>query len=419
MFWRASFNEPPGRTDIRRSENGGRAEFMLGRDQRFENRTRMSFSDSFESVIGRNSLLLDAENEAGFHWSPQSRLRSTTSWTATSTQTGAANDQDVGNLRQKTFVGYQSFRGGRASAEHLYDRTRTVTGPIDVLTTQNRLRLETGRPWGPHEHRVTLRNMTTHITNSSEYRTLENRTDLQNEATLFTKRIRWRPRSTLLYTKTTRKNPNSAFNEFEIREVLEADRPRLWVLGNLLGVLEFGWRSRNEAEKIDTTVRVNWGLTLNRDFGPDYRLFLSASNNNETYETRLTTAGALPPPPRDPQRQRNYRVGFRAAPVSEIAFDTGYSYTHQADQTQTEFRFDVTVRIPKINVPITSGYINQTRTLTGRSDQSTTRWETKTGFNIRHIRIQIEHAYIAETLFIEDYGLNVFSAEIIRRFQVF
>jgi hypothetical protein len=264
-----------------------------------------------------------------------------------------------------------------------------------------------------------LRNLTTYITNSSEYRTLENRTDLQNELTFFTKRIRWRPRSTLLYTRTERKNPDSAFNEFEIRELLEADRPSLWILGNLLGVVEFGWRSRNEAEKIDTTVRLNWGLTLNRDFGPNYQLFLSASNNNETYDSRVTTEGAEPPPPRDPQRQRNYRMGFRASPLSAVNFDTGYSYTHQADQTQTEFRFDITVRIPKVNIPITSGYINQNRAITGRSDQSTTRWETKVGFNIRRIRIQIEHAYIAETLFIEDYGLNVFSAEIVRRFTVF
>lgn len=419
MLWETFYDRPPGRTDVNRSEDAGRVEWTSGRDQRFQNRARMNYSDSFESVVGRSSLLLDVENDADFEWTPRTRLRSTTAWTMTQTSMQSSNDQDVKNFRQQTSLGYQAFQGGHAMGEHLYDRTATMTGPIDIVTTQNRLRGEAGKPWGPYQHRVTLRNVTTQIKNTDDYSTLENRAELRNDAAFFLKRFRLKPRNSLLYTVTNRKNPDSAFKEVELRPILEADRSGLPLLGDFMGVLELGWRRRAEDEKIDFTTRANWSLTLTRQFTRQYRLFASATSNNENYRTELTVDGVEPPPSRDPQRQRSVRVGVRAEPLSSVSMDLGYSYTSQVDQEQSEFRADLTVRVPWLNFPITSSYSNQKRMLAGRSDQSTTRWETKAAFNLRHIRIQFEHSYVAETLFTEDYALNMFRTEITRNFDIF
>ena len=200
---------------------------------------------------------------------------------------------------------------------------------------------------------------------------------------------------------------------------LDAASDALERLGDLIGVLEFGWRRRAEDAKTDKTIRYNGAVSVTRNLGPKYQLFVSANSNNETYSTDLADPGALPPPPRDPQRQRSFRGTLRANPISSVTMNAGYSHTTQVSQVQTELRFDVTVRLPYVGIPITSSLSEQSRQIVGRRDQSTRRWETRTSFSIRRIRVQIEHSYVAETLFTEDYALHLFRAEISRAFSVF
>jgi hypothetical protein len=369
-------------------------------------------------VAGRDALLLNLENDLGFRWTPQTRVRSTTTYNLTSAVMLSASDQDVNTLRQQTSIGYQSPQGGSAGAEHVFDRSLTTTGPIEIATTQNRLRLNAGRPWGPLQHYLTLNNVTTRISNSEDYRTIENRSEVRDDFTFYTKNLLWRPRSSVLFTAVERKNPDSAFREFEIREFVEATRPTIWKLGEFLGTGDFGWRRRTGLGRIDGTLRLGWSLQLARRFGPNYRLSVSASSNQESYSTQLTEEGAAAPDPRDPQRQQTYRVGLRANPFPAIGINASYARMNQVDRRQRDIRFTLTVRVPKLNVPVTTGFSDQTRQLTGREDQATTRWETKFSFRFRSLRIQFEHAYVAETLFTEDYKLNTFRAEITRAFTL-
>jgi hypothetical protein len=419
MLWEASFNEPPGRTDVERSENAGRAEWVVGRQRRFENKARLTYSDAFESIQGRNNLLIDATNDAAFDWTSQAKLLSSTKFSLSESDMQSSNDQSVQNLGQRTRIAYVTLKGGTAEAEHAFDRTSTVTGPIEITTDQNRVLVNAGRPWGPYQHRVRVRNTLTHVSNSEAYRSLENRAELINDAAFFLRRARLAPRNSLGYTYTDRKNPDAGSEELDWRPKLDFTVPGLWVLGDLTGYGEYGWRRRSQEGRIDTTVRFGWSATLRRNFGPNYRLFIMTTSNRENYDSRYTVDVGEPPAPREPQRQLVYNAGFRAQPVPSIGMSFSYGKTISVDQEQGRIRADVTVRIPWINLPVSSAYSRQNRMITGLSDQTTTRWETGFVFRVRDVRIQFEHAYVAEALFSEDYALHTFSAEIARGFTVF
>jgi len=234
--------------------------------------------------------------------------------------------------------------------------------------------------------------------------------------------FRWVPRHSLKYSKGKQENPFADSNEWESKLRIEGEHPRIGPLGSMRLMGDWTWRERTNQKGVTTRDKLIGEIGLARKFGKKYKLkVLYYWEKETTIAVDKDSDNSAHPgtPARPAELRKSFRVDAQAAPARWIDLSANAMWINSNDAKITKYSASLSLRIPKLKIPIKSFVTKENRELVGIRPQEVFTAETKLSFNIRKIRLVVSHKYIDETLLTEQYKYSEFLARVSRDFDIY
>ena len=155
-----------------------------------------------------------------------------------------------------------------------------------------------------------------------------------------------------------------------------------------------------------------------------HRLGMAANFEKETFgeevnEVEEAPGGGAPATPRPDQLRRTFRFDGMVTPFGGMNLGANVSSIRFNGSKIFRMTFTLNWKIPKLNIPLKSLFLKETRDLEGLPGQYLMQAETKLSYNFRKIRVVVSHRLVGERLLSEEYSYNEFLARVSREFDVF
>jgi hypothetical protein len=421
MQWTVVFNPPPGAKDVAQVTDSARGVFNIGGDGAFEDEALFEYSDNRDDVQRMNSRLTTFNNAARYEISPTTKIDFLTIYTQNNTNVVDVSSQSSESILQQSTARWHRRRGPQAQLSHSYGRMSTKTDVTDVVSTTNTI-LGSGKyPTGWHAHEAGLRLNVTQLKDNLGYRSKQYTSELDNRLEFHRAGVRWRPRQMFKYTTSRRENPDGSSNELEAQNTLEGEVSKLKSIGQVKFKGEFVWRRRETGAGTVTKNKYVGELDVARKIMGGTKIGLNTVHERETF------GGAVPTPGTDngtgggaleDQTRHSYRIDLQSSVSPRFSAGGNAMLITSNDTRIRRLTASVSVRVPKLNLPVQSSLVNEKRTLTGLPSQTLTQIETKSNYNFRRVKLIVSHTFVYDRQLTEKYRYQKLLAKLSRDFDV-
>lgn len=422
MQWKIFFSDPPGSKDLDQYNDIFTGQLKYGRDGRLTSDAYYEYNDGRELVQDMKTNLQVFNNLANYYLSPNATLNSLTTYSQNLTDVGVISHNLSSSFMQQTGHKWRKPGGIGTSLTHSYFYMTSETD-VDRLSSRNNIvngLVNIPTHWQRHE--VDFLAGANLLSDSKTFRNNQYTTEMRNRLETRQVGMRWRPRHNLKLSKGHQENPTSDSNEIESKFRVEGEHANLGPAGALRVVWDWTWRRRTNDRGIDERNKTIGEVGLTRKFGRKYRLKAIAGWEKEIFdfEDKEQESSAHPDNPgREPERRQSFRIDGQLAPWRWIDMSANAMWIKTNDSRITKYSASLSLRIPKLGLPIKSFVSKENRELVGVRPQEVFQAETKMSYNIRKIRLVVAHKYIDETLITENYKYSEFLFRVTRDFDVY
>ncbi|MEN8008394.1 MAG: hypothetical protein ABFS42_15400 [Candidatus Krumholzibacteriota bacterium] len=421
-LWQIYFNDPPGSKDLDQSNDIFSGKLNYGRNGRLTSDAYFEYNDGYETVQDMDNNLLVFNNLANYHLTPNATLNSLTNYSETLTDVGDISHNLSSVFMQQTNSKWRRPGGIGTSLTHSYFYMTSETGVDFVSSRNNIVNGLVNIPTNWKRHEVDLLASVNLLADSKQFRNKQLTYEMRNRLEDKQLGMRWVPRHNLKYSKSKQEHPFSNSNEVESKFRLEGEHPNIGPLGSLRVMWDWTWRRRTNEKGVDSRNKNIGEVGLTRRFGRQYKLKVLAGWEKEAFDflDKEAELSAHPGAPnREPELRQSFRIDGMANPVPWFDMSANAMWIKTNESRIQKYSVSVSLRIPKLKIPIKSYVSKENRELMGVPPQAVFQAETKLSYNIRKIRLVVAHKYTDETLLTERYTYSEFLAKVSRDFDIY
>lgn len=424
MHWNLYFNDPPGSKDLDQYNDVLTAKMNYGRSGKLTSDAYFEYNDGREDVQDMVTNLTVFNNLANYRMTPNSSLSSLTNYSQSLADVGVVSHNLSSNFMQQTTGKWRRPGSVGATLRHSYFYMTSETG-VDYVSSRNNIvngLVNVPTHWNKHE--VDLQLTANLLDDSKGYLNHQYASEMRNRLEFRELGMRWLPRHMIKYSKGKQENPFSDSNEIESRLRLEGEHARLGQLGALKVVGDWQWRERDNQSRTDTNSKTIAEFGLTKNFGKPYKLQVVYGWEKETFglvDKELEESGSAHEgtPAREPELRTSLRMNLKAAPATWLNLGAKAMWMKTNDTRIEKYGFSLSIKIPKLRIPIKTFISKENRELVGVRPQTLFKADTRMSYNIRQIRLVLSHKYTDETLVSEHYIYSEFRVKISRDFDIY
>lgn len=415
------FNDPPGSKDLDQTNNIVTGKLKYEGDGPFKTEAKFEIDSGSEDVQDMVTNLKVFNNLAGYEINPNASVQMLSNYSSNLIDVGDISHQLSTMFMNQTTGRWSQKRGMRATVTHSFFNLSSETGTDQVKSTNNIVNALLNIPTGWNRHETDFLVNSNILSDSKDFKNSLYFTEMRNQLELRNLGFRWRPKHQVKYSKGKQENPDATNSEWDNKFLLDGENPRLGMLGALKVKGEYSLRHRNNARGNDTSKKYLSEVVMVRKFVSGYRLKLGAGWEKEAFDSEINQdlVGPVRLPKRTDETRRSYRIDIQTKPFAWMDLGGNAMRIKTNESKITKFSASLSVKIPKIKIPVKSFLLKERRELEGVRPQEWLRVETKSSYNFRKIRLVLAHQYTDETLLTENYTYNEFSIKIFRDFDIF
>lgn len=422
MIWEVLYTPPPTPNDLDQTINTASTSIRIGNNGDFTNDAYIEYSTTDENVQNMDIKLGSLTNNANYKIRDNINLNTLTTYNYNNTVIDTISSQTNNSIMHQTHLGYTKSKSFSTSISHSFNSMSSKTEFSDLNSKTNTFSNRFYMPFKKLNYELDIKNSATLLEDNTGYANNQYSTRISNSIDLDLPGLLLEPQNEFKYSYSNQKKPDQSGTNIEDKFILSGEAPGLSSLGVLKFKGEIGWRNRSSAGTNDTQVRYALDVYLNREIVKGLKLGFMSSQEKETYGGSAPTPGSnrdQKNPAREDQGLSSYKFDVQANPMKDLSISANYMIINQNLSQITKYSLSLIFSIPKIDIPVKSFIIKQTRNLEGLPGQTQLVWETKVSYRFRSVVLVLNHSLIEEDLLNEKYNFQEIQAKISRQFDVF
>lgn len=414
----ATFRDPAVPNDTKQETNSFTTVVKLGGEGKLTSQSYFEINNQKEAIQKQTTSLTNFSNDLKYLHSRELSTGMLTTYSKNESEVGIISSQTATAMSHQTTVNYQKRRGLSAAFMHSIAHNTSEVGQQTLISDMNLLSSRISYPFKKYRYEVEMKSNAILNSDNTDYVNNQYSTEFINKAEFQLAGITSQPRHEFKYATNTQKNPDQQSQEIETKFKLD-NKFYSKLAGELQIKTSYSFRNRWNKKSSDTKNRYIFQVMIIKKLGKAYRLSFMSNNEWEMYGGWIDAGGTKLEVDKPTEKKDNYKFDIQAVLSDNLTLGVNMMIIVQGATSIKKYGFSMIANVPKINLPIKSFVLAETRDLEGLDRQTQFSIETKTNYRIRQINLVLKHVYRKETQLFEKYSINEIRGTIYRNFDVY
>ncbi|MEE9552688.1 MAG: hypothetical protein V3W18_00210 [candidate division Zixibacteria bacterium] len=421
MEWEIIYIQPAGVRDTKQDKDSFVSSLDFIGSENIENVSTFSYTSSFDEALRLDNELESFSNNFRYKFSRMGNISTETSINKNKTTIDTVSSRVNKTIMQKSAINWARRNGISTMFSHTYTRLNSKVNNRPFSNSIHNVASSIGYPIKRFHYFIDVKNDMLNQSDNTGYALNRFSTKISHAFDFQISRILFEPKNQTKIQFDRQKNPENKRREFENRFSLNSTVLKIPLAGRVVSKGEYQWRKRYLESGDEITKEYRLSISTTRVFNNKYKLGLTSSLRKETFGGSSPIPGKNPDqnsPARETQKGFSYGVIVEAAPVSDLSITGNVFVSKQNSTTAINYGMMISLKLPKLNIPLKTMINGQSRGLEGLPSQTQLIWESETSYRFRQIVFVLRHEYRNESLLREDYGYHEIIGKISRNFSI-
>jgi hypothetical protein len=421
MQWEIIFVQPAGVRDSKQDADTFLGALELVNTEKIDNNTNFTSTSSFDSELRLDNKLSNITNNFLYTFSRLGDIGFETSFNKNQSIIDTISSRINETFTHKSSINWSKRNNLSTSLAHTYTKLNSETNGEPFSNTIHNVANTISYPITRFNYTISAKNTIMSQSDDTGYKLRQYISKISNYYAFQIYRILIEPKNETKFQFNQQISPDNQSREIDNRFMLDGTAHRVPAAGRVIVKTEYQWRKRFRETGDEITKKYQVSLSAVRSFSKDYKLSLNSALRKETYGGSSPIPGDNPDqnsPAREDQKGFSYGASLESTPIADLAVAGSIFISKQNSSTVTSYGLTVIASVPKLNIPVKTMIIGQSKGLEGLPSQTQFVWKSETSYRFRKIVLVLKHKFMRENLLKEKYSYHEILGQISRRFSI-